>query len=219
MSVVRSRSGSWSGQHAGTGFSVPSMAAALPAMRWIVGLAAALGIAVAIGAIPSVVVAQEGRGAPTGDTPLPFQEGFARELMGAEASFRRGEDQAALERFETLVVMDPWSARAWLRIGNLHHRAGKHEQARTAYRHATVGSPADPLDEEARRKAYVNLALLGVQQANDALRALEETGASRMQPTREQVRSDLSALQRRLAELPILRDLWAATPSPAPAAR
>jgi tetratricopeptide (TPR) repeat protein len=175
------------------------------------GLALALVIAVGISATPAVAAAQEGRRAPTPDTPLPFQEGFARELMGAEASFRRGEDQAALERFETLVVVDPWSARAWLRIGNLHHRAGRHEQARTAYRHATVGAPADPLDEEAQRKAQVNLALLGVQQANDALRALEEAGTSRMQPIREQVRSDLSALRRRLAELPILRDLWATT--------
>jgi Flp pilus assembly protein TadD len=199
--------------------SAPSLAAVLPAMRLIVGLATALGIAAAISAIPSMAVAQEGHRAPTADAPVPFQEGFARELMGAEASFRRGEDQAALERFETLVVIDPWSARAWLRIGNLHHRAGRPEQARTAYRHATVGAPADPLDEEARRKAYVNLALLGVQQANDALRALEETGTSRMQPTREQVRSDLSALQRRLAELPILRDLWAATPGPGAAGR
>jgi predicted negative regulator of RcsB-dependent stress response len=132
-------------------------------------------------------------------------------LMGAESSFRRGEDDVALERFETLVVIDPWSARAWLRIGNLHHRAGRHEQARTAYRQATVGAPADPLDEDAQRKAHVNLALLGVQQANEALKALEQSGSSRMQPTREQVRGDLSALRRRLSELPMLRDARAGT--------
>jgi DNA-binding SARP family transcriptional activator len=130
---------------------------------------------------------------------------FERELMGAEALFRRGEADGALERFEALVLMDPWRSRAWLRIGNLHHRAGRHEQARTAYRHATIGSPADPLDEDAQLKAYVNLALLGVQQAGEALQALDERDATRMQPAREQVRRDLDALQRRLGALPILR--------------
>lgn len=86
----------------------------------------------------------------------------------AEAAYREGRHHEAFAAWSKAAAAAPQDARAWLRLGNLWQRAGDLQRASQAYRTALEGQP-----EEARARAALNLALLGLAQAGGALRSLD----------------------------------------------
>lgn len=86
-----------------------------------------------------------------------------------ESVYRARHAAQAHEAFATVVELDPHNVHAWLRLGNLHQQAGREIDALAAYRHAGAGHAATARDETSRGKALLNIALLGVAQAEHAL--------------------------------------------------
>ena len=61
----------------------------------------------------------------------------------AEQHYRKGEDVEALRIFSSLIELAPqYRNAAWLRVGNIHQRAGSAGAALDAYRHLLVDGPA-----------------------------------------------------------------------------
>jgi hypothetical protein len=61
----------------------------------------------------------------------------------AERHYRNGEDVEALRIFSSLIELAPqYRNAAWLRVGNIHQRAGSAGAALDAYRHLLVDGPA-----------------------------------------------------------------------------
>ena len=61
----------------------------------------------------------------------------------AERHYRKGEDVEALRIFSSLIELAPqYRNAAWLRVGNIHQRAGSAGAALDAYRHLLVDDPA-----------------------------------------------------------------------------
>ena len=61
----------------------------------------------------------------------------------AEQHYRKGEDVEALRIFSSLIELAPqYRNAAWLRVGNIHQRAGSAGAALDAYRHLLVDDPA-----------------------------------------------------------------------------
>jgi hypothetical protein len=142
------------------------------------------------------------RHARPGDGTGPAEQAsFDRSMVEAELAYRSGDDQRALSAFSRLVEIDRLSVRAWLRLGNLHQRAGRAEEAVAAYRSATLGVPQSAMDEDARDKAFANLALLGIEQARSAIDALEDRGSSRVRAASSQVTRQLRSERRRYDRL------------------
>ena len=94
-------------------------------------------------------------------SPLPSRE-------DAESAYRDGRHKEAFAAWSKAAAAAPQDARAWLRVGNLWQRAGDLTRAAQAYRTAMDGQP-----EDARARAALNLALLGLGQASSALRSLD----------------------------------------------
>ena len=61
----------------------------------------------------------------------------------AERHYRKGEDVEALRIFSSLIELAPqYRNAAWLRVGNIHQRAGSAGAALDAYRHLLADDPA-----------------------------------------------------------------------------
>jgi len=61
----------------------------------------------------------------------------------AEQHYRKGEDVEALRIFSSLIELAPqYRNAAWLRVGNIHQRAGSAGAALDAYRHLLADDPA-----------------------------------------------------------------------------
>jgi len=61
----------------------------------------------------------------------------------AERHYRNGEDVEALRIFSSLIELAPqYRNAAWLRVGNIHQRAGSAGAALDAYRHLLADDPA-----------------------------------------------------------------------------
>ena len=61
----------------------------------------------------------------------------------AEQHYRKGEDVEALRIFSSLIELVPqYRNAAWLRVGNIHQRAGSAGAALDAYRHLLADDPA-----------------------------------------------------------------------------
>ena len=61
----------------------------------------------------------------------------------AEQHYRKGEDVEALRIFSSLIELAPqYRNAAWLRVGNIHQRAGSAGAALDAYRHLLTDDPA-----------------------------------------------------------------------------
>ena len=61
----------------------------------------------------------------------------------AELHYRKGEDVEALRIFSSLIELAPqYRNAAWLRVGNIHQRAGSAGAALDAYRHLLADDPA-----------------------------------------------------------------------------
>ena len=59
----------------------------------------------------------------------------------AEEAYRSRRWSEAMQAFNAIVVFEPNHARAWLRIGNLHHRRNQLLSAASAYRKAARRAP------------------------------------------------------------------------------
>ena len=59
----------------------------------------------------------------------------------AEEAYRSRRWSEAMQAFNAIVVFEPNHARAWLRIGNLHHRRKQLLSAASAYRKAARRAP------------------------------------------------------------------------------
>ena len=76
------------------------------------------------------------------------QNGLSAQMMQqlydeAEQHYRKGEDVEALRIFSSLIELAPqYRNAAWLRVGNIHQRAGSAGAALDAYRHLLVDGPA-----------------------------------------------------------------------------
>ena len=98
----------------------------------------------------------------------------------ADALYRGSAPQVAdaelVRLYETLATAAPQRrTHAWLRIGNIHQRAGAVGAAMDAYRKALHEADADAQPAAAadsRRKALLNLASLALEQARQALASL-----------------------------------------------
>ena len=98
----------------------------------------------------------------------------------ADALYRGSAPQVAdtelVRLYETLATAAPQRrTHAWLRIGNIHQRAGAVGAAMDAYRKALHEADADAqaaAAADSRRKALLNLASLALEQARQALASL-----------------------------------------------
>ena len=76
------------------------------------------------------------------------QNGLSAQMMQqlydeAERHYRNGEDVEALRIFSSLIELAPqYRNAAWLRVGNIHQRAGSAGAALDAYRHLLADDPA-----------------------------------------------------------------------------
>lgn len=94
----------------------------------------------------------------------------------AEAHYQRGQDALALQLFSSLIELAPqYREAAWLRVGNIHQRAGAGGAALDAYRQLlpvpgqTPAQGSDAGLEALRLKGMVNLLTLSMQQTEAAL--------------------------------------------------
>jgi hypothetical protein len=127
-----------------------------------------------------------------------------RRLERAEADYQARRDEAARLGFEAVVAAQGVSAQAWLRLGNLHQRAGHDAAAMVAYRNASVPREAtDAAERLARGKALLNLAMLALGEATRALEAfdgLDVPVTSGLGPDRAAIAQQRQALTRRAAD-------------------
>ncbi|RPH42411.1 MAG: tetratricopeptide repeat protein, partial [Burkholderiales bacterium] len=141
--------------------------------------------------------------AVTGHAPLALlrpvaPETIERALAEADALYRSGQSGQALQAYATLVEIDARNPQAWLRLGNLHQQAGREDEALDAYRRAAHARTGTPAEAEARGKALLNIALLGVA---DAIRAIDELDAmdlAALDETRDAVFEQVGAQRRRV---------------------
>jgi hypothetical protein len=124
-------------------------------------------------------------------------ETIERALNEADALYRSRQSGQALHAYATLVEIDAGNPQAWLRLGNLHQQAGRNEEATDAYRRAARVRAATPPEAEARGKALLNIALLGIDDAARAIDALEAMKLSALDDTRTTVAEQLGMQQRR----------------------
>lgn len=118
-------------------------------------------------------------------------------LNEAESQYRFGNPSQALRGFETIVSVVPTSAKAWLRIGNLHHQGGRVIPALEAYRRSAQSH--DEGDGSSRQKAWMNICLLHIAEAETALDALErEAGIEAQTSPVANVDEDSSIREREL---------------------
>jgi tetratricopeptide (TPR) repeat protein len=138
----------------------------------------------------------------TGQAPLALLrpvavETIERALREADALYRSRQSAQALHAYATLVEIDVANPQAWLRLGNLHQQAGRDEEAIDAYRRAARVRAATPPEAEARGKALLNIALLGIAEATRAIDEVEAMKLSALDDTRENVAEQLGMQQRR----------------------
>ncbi|MFZ9505424.1 MAG: BTAD domain-containing putative transcriptional regulator [Burkholderiaceae bacterium] len=107
-------------------------------------------------------------------------EAIEHVVAASEHAYSEGRYEQTVQLLEPLLADQPQHARGWLRQGNALHRLDRRGEAAVAYRRASdlaaerlakAGSPeAESADVLA--KASANLAILGIEQARQALDAL-----------------------------------------------
>ncbi len=136
-----------------------------------------------------------------------------RLLVEAEAHYRGRRFSDAELGFRAVVEAEPRSLHAWLRLGNLSHARGDLEAARLAYQRASAHVGNHSIDQEAREKAFANLAILALEQARLALEGLGGEGHSAM--AGERARTLTALVEQRQASLETeLRRIVPATSPP-----
>jgi len=120
-----------------------------------------------------------------------------RAFLEAESLYRGRQIPQAMQAYATLVELDPTNARAWLRLGNLHQRAGHEAYALEAYRLAAHSVSRTDAETEARGKALLNIALIGLAQAARAIDDLDALDVAALDGARDGVESQLAGQRRR----------------------
>ena len=124
---------------------------------------------------------------PTGESPgggrgprVTTPEAIERALGASEHAYSEARYEEAIQLLEPLLADQPQHARGWLRQGNALHRLDRRSEAAVAYRRASdlaadrlsrARSP-DSESTDVLAKASANLAILGIEQARQALDAL-----------------------------------------------
>lgn len=115
----------------------------------------------------------------TNSEPAASEADLAALQSQAEDAYRARRFDEALALYERLVGLQPASARAWLRLGNVHHQRRAWFKAIAAYRRASArtiaGVETEPI---VRAKAYYNVALVDLELARQNLRSLERLGGA-----------------------------------------
>lgn len=138
----------------------------------------------------------------TGQAPVALPrpmalESIDRALRQADALYRSRQSAQALQAYASLVETDAANPQAWLRLGNLHQHAGRDNDALDAYRRAARGRNARPPDAEARGKALLNIALLGIADATRAIDEFDAMDLAALDDTRDAIVGMMDAQRRR----------------------
>lgn len=132
-------------------------------------------------------------------------ETLERLIEEGESVYRARNLPQAFDAFATVVELEPDAVHAWLRLGNLHQQAGRHAEALNAYRQAVRARPRSARDDTSRGKALLNVAMLGIAQAEQALETFErdhdpdddELLAESLRPARDDAGRRLADVRRR----------------------
>ncbi len=122
----------------------------------------------------------------------------------AETQYRLGRKEQAMEGFMAILALSPRMSRAWLRIGNLHHQSGQDSDAIEAYQKAVAYSGLYDEERATRDKALLNLSMLYLDKAGNALSLLEQAALDQVaklpidltDKDREEVHRQLEVRQR-----------------------
>ena len=103
-----------------------------------------------------------------------------RLLLQSEVAYRESRDTEAVDLLYQILAHDPMLERAWFRLGNLMQRTGRLDAALAAYARAAYVDPTDEephrADRVTRAKAELNIAMLSMQRARDALARIDPAG-------------------------------------------
>jgi hypothetical protein len=129
----------------------------------------------------------------------------AGSLAQAETDYRAGRSAEALQGFLAALESVPDHLPALLRLGNLHHQAGREDAAEAAYRRAVQvdlarrpsSDPELPEAREAQGKAWLNLALLDIARASRAIDALDAMGLRSTRSARDATARQVGAQRHR----------------------
>jgi hypothetical protein len=113
-------------------------------------------------------------------------ETIERAVQEADSLYLGLKASEAHAAFAAVVELDPLNAFAWLRLGNLHQRAGRDGEALDAYARASAVPPVSAAAAEARGKALLNIALLSVARAGRAMDELDAMNALALEAAREE---------------------------------
>ncbi len=92
----------------------------------------------------------------------------------AETQYRLGRMDQAMEGYMAILALSPRMSKAWLRIGNMHHQSGLDHDAIEAYQKAVSFSGLNELERATREKALLNISMLYLDKAGNALAILEQ---------------------------------------------
>lgn len=127
-------------------------------------------------------------------------ETLQRAFEEADSAYRARQFAQAEQALVDLTELAPDFARAWLRLGNLHHQQRRLSRAEYAYRRAAAVPEYGVSDPDARHRALANLVILGLEQAQGALRDLERSaGADALQTMLGDAPARLAQLEARRA--------------------
>jgi hypothetical protein len=124
-----------------------------------------------------------------------------RAFREAESLYRARQIPQAMQAYATLVELDPSNARAWLRLGNQHPRTGQEAYALEAYRLASQSASRTETETEARGKALLNIALIGLAQVARAIDDLDALDVAALDAARDGVESQWAGQRRRAARV------------------
>ena len=138
-------------------------------------------------------------GAVRDPEPSSWQPPMQQLLHDAEAAYGAQRFGEAAVQFERIVLRDPLNGQAWLRLGNLHQRAGRDAGAIDAYRNAALTVPDSDSAALARGKALLNLALLEAAMAGRAIDEFDAAGVTSLQTARGATVPEVAAARHRAA--------------------
>ena len=134
-----------------------------------------------------------------------------RLLVQAELAYRESRDTEAADLLYQILAQDPMLERAWFRLGNLMQRTGRLDAALAAYARAAYVDPTEEephrADRVTRAKASLNIAMLSMQRARDALARVDPAGLD------ETTRPIHAGLMERVGDLATVES-WARSKSP-----
>ncbi|MEK9777252.1 MAG: tetratricopeptide repeat protein [Quisquiliibacterium sp.] len=122
----------------------------------------------------------------------------------AEALYRQGALDAAVQIFRRRVSNDPADSHAWLRIGNIEHRKRRLLPAASAYRKAARAAKLPNAEQQKlRAKALLNLAIVNLELAGQAVAQYDNSDAASadalVEETRRRAGDELESARKAVA--------------------